>query len=74
MVTISINITPPSGMTDEEAVQLFSKNYGWTQGSEETENQFAKRILVEEVRKSILQRRKIEAQEAINIPDDVQVD
>lgn len=74
MVTISINITPPSGMTDEEAVQLFCKNYGWTQESEETENQFAKRILVEEVKKNILQRRKIEAQESINIPDDIQVD
>ena len=74
MVTITLNINPPGGMTDNEALGLFCKSRGWVQGAGETRNQFAKRVLAEEVRRAIRQQRRAEAEQAISIPDDVAVD
>lgn len=74
MVSITLNINPPGGMTDNEALGLFCKSRGWVAGAGETRNQFAKRVLAEEVRQAIRQQRRIEAEQAISIPDDVTVD
>jgi hypothetical protein len=74
MVTITLNITPPGGMTDNEALRLFCKSRGWEAGGGETRNQFAKRVLAEEVRQGIRQQRRTEAEAALVVPDDVAVD
>lgn len=74
MVTITLNITPPNGMTDSEALCLFCCNRGWTQASGETVEQFAKRVLAEDIKIGIQQQRRIEATAVINIPDDIIVE
>lgn len=55
MVTITININPPAGMTDNEALRLFCQSRGWVAGGGETRNQFAKRVLAADVRQGIRQ-------------------
>jgi hypothetical protein len=74
MVTLTLNITPPAGMNDNEALRLFCQSRGWTSESPETKNQFAKRVLAEEIRQQIRQQRRIEAEAALTVPDDVVVD
>ena len=74
MVSIQIDIKPPGGMTDNEALRLFCISRGWVQGAGETRNQFAKRVLAADVRQGIRQQRRIEAEAAIAIPDDANAD
>jgi len=74
MVEIKLQITPPNGMTDNEALRLFCEGRGWVQGGGENRNQFAKRVLAEDVKREIRQRRRSEAEAAIAIPDDVVVE
>lgn len=74
MVTITLNINPPGGMTDNEALRLFCQSRGWVAGGGETRNQFAKRVLADDVKYGIRQQRRTEAEQAISIPDDVTVD
>lgn len=74
MVTITLNINPPGGMTDNEALRLFCKSRGWEAGGGENRNQFAKRVLADDVKYGIRQQRRTEAEAAISIPDDVTVD
>lgn len=74
MVTITLNINPPGGMTDNEALRLFCKSRGWEAGGGENRNQFAKRVLADDVKYGIRQQRRTEAEAAISIPDYVTVD
>jgi hypothetical protein len=74
MVTITLNINPPGSMTDNEALRLFCQSRGWQSGGGENRNQFAKRVLADDVRQGIRRQRRIEAEAAIDIPDDVVVD
>lgn len=74
MVTITLNINPPGGMTDNEALRLFCKSRGWEAGGGENCNQFAKRVLADDVKYGIRQQRRTEAEAAISIPDDFTVD
>lgn len=74
MVTITLNINPPGGMTDNEALGLFCKSRGWQAGGGENRNQFAKRVLAADVRQGIRQQRRTKAEAALVVPDDVEVD
>lgn len=73
-INISISITPPAGMTDAEALRLFTDNNGYRTGQGETRAVFAKRIIADDIKADIRQQRKIEAEAAISIPDNVVVD
>ncbi len=74
MVSLTIDIKPPVGMTDNGALGLFCKSRGWVQGAGETRNQFAKRVLAADVKHGIRQQRRTEAEAALVVPDDVEVD
>jgi len=74
MINISININPPVGMTDAEALRLFTTNNGYVTGQGETRAQFAKRIIADRIKQDVRAQRRAEAEAALTIPDDVTVD
>lgn len=73
MITISLNITPPPGMTDAEALRLFTAFHGYNPDVSGTRAAFAKQRIIAPVRQAIMAQRDIEAKAAIVIPDDVTV-
>ncbi len=73
---ITLNITTSANMTNAEAIRLYTDFHGYElhKNSNETRGEFAKRVLKEEIKKSIQSQRRIEAVKLVAVPDDITVD
>jgi hypothetical protein len=72
--SITININTPVGMAAAEALRLFTDARGFNPELPETRAAYAKRVITDDVKEDIRDRREYEAKAAVTVPDDITVD